>query len=279
MKLKLIDLQGNEVVKKGDDVIGSLKCILHGVNSGFFIWMSPFTKSIIVSCSRTSTDHIRTNGLAKAYLDGALVFEKVSETKEIWIDEDRIREAINDNITIMPEEGEENVFIKLERPVWPTNHSVVSCSKRDYLKDTSYMSSGDTLYYSNNTTNSGIVRYSDSELSSSFVPFVKVVNVTSQSGEVIYTSPSLEAAEKEDRVNHPSHYTWLKDKCGIEVIDITKHLDNNLGNVVKYVLRSGKKSEEGMSATEKTVEDLKKAKFYLEVAIQLEEEKLNKSNK
>lgn len=24
-----------------------------------------------------------------------------------------------------------------------------------------------------------------------------------------------------DNVNHPSHYTWLKDKCGVEVIDIT----------------------------------------------------------
>ena len=24
-----------------------------------------------------------------------------------------------------------------------------------------------------------------------------------------------------DNVNHPDHYTWLRDKCGIEVIDIT----------------------------------------------------------
>ena len=27
-----------------------------------------------------------------------------------------------------------------------------------------------------------------------------------------------------DNVNHPSHYTWLKDLCGIEPIDICKHL-------------------------------------------------------
>lgn len=68
---------------------------------------------------------------------------------------------------------------------------------------------------------------------------------------------------KQDRVNHPSHYTWLKELCGIEVIDITRHMNFNLGNVIKYVLRSGHKSEEGMSDEEKEIEDLKKAVFYL----------------
>ena len=70
--------------------------------------------------------------------------------------------------------------------------------------------------------------------------------------------------DKIDNVNHPSHYTWLKDKCGIEVIDITRHMDFDLGNVVKYVLRQGLKSEEGMSNTEKALEDLKKARWYLD---------------
>lgn len=67
----------------------------------------------------------------------------------------------------------------------------------------------------------------------------------------------------DDRVNHPSHYTWLKKLCGIEVIDITRHMNFNLGNVIKYVLRSGHKSEEGMSDKQKRIEDLKKAVFYL----------------
>ena len=66
---------------------------------------------------------------------------------------------------------------------------------------------------------------------------------------------------KIDNVNHPPHYTWLKDKCGIEVIDITRHMDFDLGNVVKYVLRQGLKSEEGMSNKEKAIEDLKKARW------------------
>ena len=69
---------------------------------------------------------------------------------------------------------------------------------------------------------------------------------------------------KSDRVEHPGHYTWLKDKCGIEVIDITRHLNFNIGNIIKYCLRAGHKSEEGLSDKDKTIEDLKKAKFYIE---------------
>lgn len=66
-----------------------------------------------------------------------------------------------------------------------------------------------------------------------------------------------------NRVEHPSHYTWLKEKCGIEVIDIVRHLNFNIGNVVKYVLRSGHKTEEGMSDKQKQIEDLQKASFYI----------------
>ena len=69
--------------------------------------------------------------------------------------------------------------------------------------------------------------------------------------------------EKEDKVNHPSHYTWLKEKCGIEVIDITRHLDFCKGNAVKYLLRSGYKSEEGYTYKQKEIEDLKKAMWYI----------------
>ena len=75
--------------------------------------------------------------------------------------------------------------------------------------------------------------------------------------------------QKIDNVNHPPHYTWLKDKCGIEVIDITRHMDFDLGNVVKYVLRQGLKSEEGMSSKEKAIEDLKKARWYLDDKIKI----------
>ena len=66
-----------------------------------------------------------------------------------------------------------------------------------------------------------------------------------------------------EKVNHPSHYTWLKEKCGIEVIDITRHMDFDLGNAIKYILRAGHKLEEGYDDKEKQIEDLQKAIWYI----------------
>ena len=82
-----------------------------------------------------------------------------------------------------------------------------------------------------------------------------------------YEVPNVKAPD--DKVNHPSHYTWLKDLCGIEVIDITRHMDFNLGNSIKYILRSGHKKEEGYTDKQKTIEDLKKAIWYIEDEIKL----------
>ena len=69
--------------------------------------------------------------------------------------------------------------------------------------------------------------------------------------------------QKEDKVNSPSHYNWLKKLAGVEVIDITRHLDFDLGNAVKYILRAGRKTEEGYDNKAKTIEDLKKAIWYI----------------
>lgn len=81
--------------------------------------------------------------------------------------------------------------------------------------------------------------------------------------KITYFSSIDEESRIKDNVNHPSHYTWLKDLCGVEVIDITRHMDFDLGCVLKYVLRAGKKKEMGLSDIEKEIEDLSKAKFYL----------------
>lgn len=72
-----------------------------------------------------------------------------------------------------------------------------------------------------------------------------------------------------DNVNHPAHYASGK----IEVIDFIedKGLGFNLGNVVKYVARAGKKKSAGKSAEAKALEDLKKAAWYLQREIQLRE--------
>ena len=76
-----------------------------------------------------------------------------------------------------------------------------------------------------------------------------------------------------DPVTHPSHYTSGK----IEVIDFItdQKLDFCLGNVVKYISRAGKKEgDENKNQTieDKTIEDLKKAKFYLDYKIKMLEQ-------
>ena len=83
--------------------------------------------------------------------------------------------------------------------------------------------------------------------------------------------------EKEDKVNSPSHYSWLKKLAGVEVIDITRHLDFDLGNAVKYILRAGHKSEEGYDDKAKTIEDLRKAIFYINDKIAQIEGKYDKN--
>jgi hypothetical protein len=56
-----------------------------------------------------------------------------------------------------------------------------------------------------------------------------------------------------DPVNHPIHYT--DHPSGIECIQITEHMNFNLGNAIKYVWRAGLKG--------KPLEDLKKAVWYI----------------
>lgn len=65
-----------------------------------------------------------------------------------------------------------------------------------------------------------------------------------------------------DNVNRPQHYTDGK----IEVIDYIedKNLGFCLGNVVKYVSRAGKKHSVGKTNKEKMIEDLNKARWYLD---------------
>lgn len=70
--------------------------------------------------------------------------------------------------------------------------------------------------------------------------------------------------ESESRVEHPNYY---KLSNGIEVLDVIRDLPFNIGNVVKYVIRAGKKREAGLSDKQKQLEDLEKAKFYIEDAI------------
>lgn len=66
--------------------------------------------------------------------------------------------------------------------------------------------------------------------------------------------------EEKDSVNHPSHYGGENNP--LEVINIIEHygLNFNLGNVIKYCLRAGKKDE--------LIQELKKAQWYINREIQ-----------
>lgn len=91
--------------------------------------------------------------------------------------------------------------------------------------------------------------------------FVDLVRVAWPSGHRIWhAEEALTAAQSPpapDLVNHPPHYTT----GGIETIDFirAKQLDYCLGNVVKYITRAPHKGNE--------VQDLKKARWYLDRAI------------
>jgi hypothetical protein len=84
---------------------------------------------------------------------------------------------------------------------------------------------------------------------------IPVEDYAVEHGEVVGVAPAPVKFEpvKADPVNHPTHYTT----GGIETIDFieAKKLGYNLGNVVKYITRSGLKGNQ--------LEDLRKAQWYL----------------
>lgn len=61
------------------------------------------------------------------------------------------------------------------------------------------------------------------------------------------------APELEEKVDHPKHY---QHASGVEAIVICEHMNFNLGNAVKYILRAGQKTPD-------PTEDLRKAAWYL----------------
>jgi len=64
-----------------------------------------------------------------------------------------------------------------------------------------------------------------------------------------------------DRVNHPSHYN--SHPSGIELIEVARHMNFNVGNAMKYMWRAGLKDEADISGIDKHIEDLEKAEWYL----------------
>ena len=69
-----------------------------------------------------------------------------------------------------------------------------------------------------------------------------------------------------DAVNNPKHYT--SHPSGLECIELSRHLDFNRGNALKYIWRCDLKKD--------AIEDLKKAIWYLEDEIKKRTKQLYK---
>lgn len=106
------------------------------------------------------------------------------------------------------------------------------------------------------------ISYCDTDGGSVIVNFLVVsLDYIMKNGEKAIKEKPKE--EKAEQVSHPSHYAWLKDLCGVEPLDICRHLDFNTGNAIKYLLRKDK-VDGNKTKTEKRIEDLRKAIFYIQ---------------
>lgn len=68
------------------------------------------------------------------------------------------------------------------------------------------------------------------------------------------------------RTNHPEYYN--QHPSGVECINIVRHYCFDIGNAIKYLWRCGLKTEQGMTNKEKEIEDLMKARWYIDDRIQ-----------
>ena len=103
------------------------------------------------------------------------------------------------------------------------------------------------------------------------VPSLNVPSISKETAKE--TAKAIQAISKQfDDVNRPKHYADGK----IEVIDYIedKNLGFALGNAIKYISRAGKKQSADKNNKEKTIEDLRKAVWYINRRIKEIEEGL-----
>jgi len=85
---------------------------------------------------------------------------------------------------------------------------------------------------------------------------------------------NLKPSLPKETINHPTHYNESPatcEKCGsrIECITVVRHFNFNLGNVIKYIWRAGLKDRDAH------LEDLKKARWYLDDEVKRLEGEIN----
>ena len=93
-----------------------------------------------------------------------------------------------------------------------------------------------------------------------------------------YAEEQLEHCSKKEMVNHPSHYGGADNPYeAIKVIEAWD-ADFNIGTTLRYLCRCGKKTIGG-SAEEMRLEDLKKARWYLDREISNIEKQIDDDDK
>lgn len=80
-----------------------------------------------------------------------------------------------------------------------------------------------------------------------------------------------------ERVIHHQDYYTLPN--GIECLQVIRYFSNNVGNVMKYCWRHGRKHESDLEDIDKAIEDLEKADIYLKDEIELLKETKVRHNK
>lgn len=66
----------------------------------------------------------------------------------------------------------------------------------------------------------------------------------------------------QSNVDHPKHYT--SHPSGVECIEIARYYPFSIGSAVKYLWRAGLKKDAGLSDKEKEIEDLEKARWFID---------------
>ena len=114
-----------------------------------------------------------------------------------------------------------------------------------------------------NVSSRTIKRYESGEI----IPSLQVLKRISEALNIDYKELDIKE-DKKEMIDHPKHYNMGK----YEPIDVIEdwELGFNLGNTLKYINRAGHKDKD------KVIEDLKKARWYLDREIDREIKRLEK---
>lgn len=105
-----------------------------------------------------------------------------------------------------------------------------------------------------------------------------IVTLVNQAESPVEHNGMLHAAEhcvSTNQVNHPLHYNV--HPSGVECITIIEWMTFNAGSAVKYLWRAGHKVSRGSTSEKSRLEDLKKARWYVDREIAKIEKELGSS--